>query len=252
MTETMRGSLFIPTWMSRCFDNKPPVFDDLLPDNNRMNDIRNLKHPKEKVRELLSWLGDHHRDTLYHTYDVALTAYRIAKYYYKGIPAYKSVDLTLKKIFTGGLIHDIGKVGIEKQILDRSAPITGEQKNKLILHGKIGEIILEEVGLNEFIPFATEHHLGNSLINHTSKQDLENRHPLVEFIALADLISASLDHRRKYKRVRSIDEVIKEVRKKTKKGVFSPELERAFLKFLSEGNKLPPYTNPLAFGQDFL
>jgi putative nucleotidyltransferase with HDIG domain len=244
-TESRHHNPFLPTWR-HSFNTKDLHLEDSLRD--KLDDLKKIRDSKERAQKLIFYLGEHHLNTLYHSYEVAIIAYKLFEYYYEGIVSSERLEPIRRRVFKGGLFHDIGKLGVNPEILDREEPLTEEEKNNLVNHGKIGGIILDELDFRELNPFALEHHIGNSKIKYWTKEQLKNRHPLVEFISLADLLSSALDPKREYKKPKNIKKIIKMVRKRTKKGIFPPDLEKAFLKFISE-NPLPPFSKEY-FRQD--
>lgn len=231
---------FLPAWRF-AFGTKDFQFNDLML-RGKLDEIKKIELPKKRAQALLSELGDYHLATLYHSFEVGIIAYRLAEYYYKEAD-YDLPESIRRRIFVGGLLHDIGKLGVTQEILDRKDPLEKEQKAELVKHGKIGQIILEETDLREFAPFANEHHIGNSGLNNWTKEQLAGRHPFIEFLSLADLFSALLDSRRKYNKAKTVDQVKDMIRKKTKNGVFSPALEQAFFEYFRENNPLPPFND---------
>src|SRR5215469_5743305 len=65
----------------------------------------------------------------------------------------------LKTIRTGGLLHDIGKIGTPPAILDKPGKLTPEEMRIMQDHVRIGVRILEPVpGLKEALPIVAQHH----------------------------------------------------------------------------------------------
>lgn len=238
--EIRQHQYFLPAWRF-AFGAKDFQFNDLML-RGKLDEIKRIDLPKKRAQVLLSELGKHHLVTLYHSFEVGIITYRLAEIYYKE-GGYDLPESIRRKIFVGGLLHDIGKLGVAKEILNREGPLDKDQKAELVKHGKIGQIILEETDLKEFVPFATEHHIGNSGLNNWTKDQLASRHPFVEFLSMGDLFSALLDSRRKYNKIKTIDQVKNMIRKKTKNGVFSPALEQSFFEYLRENNSLPPFND---------
>lgn len=71
-----------------------------------------------------------------------------------GLPA-KELDILRR----GGLLHDIGKIGIPAGILDKPGRLTAEEQQTMRGHVRIGARILEPIpGFREVMPIVLEHH----------------------------------------------------------------------------------------------
>ncbi|WP_429795322.1 HD-GYP domain-containing protein [Brevibacillus formosus] len=65
----------------------------------------------------------------------------------------------VEEIYVGGLLHDIGKIGIEDEILNKKGKLTPEEYDKIKQHTVIGyEIILQAGMFNELLPAIRSHH----------------------------------------------------------------------------------------------
>lgn len=235
-------SIFIPTWRT-AFHGSPPIdFYHLSPFDGKnimfMDKIQKIKKKsflRERTIGLIEWLAEHHELSARHCFGVAFIASELGKKYFS---YYNDLGIDpnpiLKKIFIGGLLHDIGKVGIDLEILDREGPLTPVEKEKVKQHGLIGARILFELGLQDFAYFNEEHHIGHNGICQWTTAQLMGRHPLTEIISMADLIDASLDEARKYKRTITLPQLINIIHKNTKKGVFSKKLEKVLLELIKE------------------
>ncbi len=87
-----------------------------------------------------------------HSERVAETAVKIAR-------AMGWVDKQIETLFRGGLLHDIGKIGIPLAILDKPAKLTDEEYAKIKDHPAIGAKILEPIkAYADIIPMVIQHH----------------------------------------------------------------------------------------------
>jgi len=227
---------------SRSIDFTPPN-RQLFPSDYANSIMELTAFPiNEKVPGLVNILKDHHSATLIHSFETTLVALKLAKQY--------DVDAaSIRTIFLGALFHDIGKIGVRKDLLDRKRKLTEEERQELYSHGLVGSLIMRDIGLEEISCFCREHHIGNTR-NYNHPKDLSKRHPLTEFITLADLITATLDSRRPYnkhahdvKRL-SKEEIIKRgrklIEKKKKAGVFSQQLVRVLYNLIDSNDIFPP------------
>lgn len=87
-----------------------------------------------------------------HSERVARIAVRLSQQ--MGLPA----DVQ-SALYLGGLLHDIGKVGIDTNILQQAAPLTDEQRRHIQEHPVIGDRILSSIGsLSHLRPAVRNHH----------------------------------------------------------------------------------------------
>lgn len=242
----VRRSPFLPSWWGS-FNRRGVDVAHLFGGNSknllfssRLEYLSSFETRGERALGLIQWLREHHRNSSLHSFEVAIVAFELARHYYKGFSK-ELPESSLDRLFKGALLHDVGKVGVDVELLDRTGPLSQNEKSKIALHGKIGGYMLELMGLRDYSDFCTQHHIGNTNGGTWTQAELNSRKPLMEFVAMADLIAASLDSRRKYKRTLTIEEVSDIVSRKTKKGIFSPALEEAFRKFVNE-TPLPPYS----------
>jgi len=186
-----------------------------------------LKHEKRgmKIVELIDLLALHHRNSAIHTFEVS---YLLAL-----LDPFGQIER--------GLMHDIGKTGIDPKLLDKREGLTTEEKKQMSFHGPLGGAILRRVGLGDLAFAAEEHHIGNSKNRIWTEQELSSRHPATEALSLADLICAALDPRRSYRVPAERDTLLENIKLKTDIGIFSRELYQHFLDVIVANNIFPPF-----------
>jgi HD-GYP domain-containing protein (c-di-GMP phosphodiesterase class II) len=87
-----------------------------------------------------------------HSERVARIAVRLATEL--GMPANQRGDLYLM-----GLLHDVGKIGVDDSVLKKSGPLTPEEYRKIQSHVEIGVLILNDLKkLNHLLPGVRYHH----------------------------------------------------------------------------------------------
>jgi len=98
-------------------------------------------HPYEEfVESLAAALDLRERETGLHSKRVAAHTLILARHYY--------IDsLTLREIYWGSLLHDIGKIGVPDSILLKPGRLTSEEWTIMKLHPKNGSEILEKIPL---------------------------------------------------------------------------------------------------------
>jgi putative nucleotidyltransferase with HDIG domain len=130
-----------------------------------------------------------------HSERVARIAFRLAEE--MGIPSAKRSDLYL-----AGLLHDIGKIGIDDDVLKKCGPLTPEEFRQIQAHVEIGVTILKDLKkLNHILPGVRHHHEsmdGTGYPDHLSGNDI----PLeARILAVADAFDAMSSNRPYRKRL---------------------------------------------------
>jgi HD-GYP domain-containing protein (c-di-GMP phosphodiesterase class II) len=104
------------------------------------------------VRALTSAIEAKDPYTCGHSDRVARIAERIAKHL--GLE-----QRTLHTIYLSGLLHDIGKIGINDEVLRKPGPLTPEEFEHIKLHPELGYKILVDLNeLDEVLPVVLHHH----------------------------------------------------------------------------------------------
>jgi diguanylate cyclase (GGDEF)-like protein len=142
----------------------------------------------------------------------------------------RSLDLPeneVDRIRVAALLHDVGKVAVPQDILDKPAPLTSTEWRTVVQHPRIGQVILEQAAaLKEAVPIILHHHERYS--GHGYPFGLRgNDIPLgARIVAIADAYDA-MTHDRPYKRAISHDDAVAELRRHAGTQ-FDPELVTLF------------------------
>lgn len=67
-------------------------------------------------------------------------------------------ELQLKQLRFGGILHDIGKIGIVESILNKSSPLTADEMQRMRDHSLIGEEIIRPVSFLKDVRAAVRNH----------------------------------------------------------------------------------------------
>jgi diguanylate cyclase (GGDEF)-like protein len=68
-------------------------------------------------------------------------------------------EAEVERIRTASLLHDLGKVAVPAEILDKPAPLTNAEWQSVVQHPRIGQLILEQAGsLRDAVPIILHHH----------------------------------------------------------------------------------------------
>ena len=126
---------------------------------------------------------------------------------YQYLPAHKRAGINPLSLEFAALMHDIGKLGIPEQILNKPAPLTDEEWVIMRNHPRIGAHILEPLhSFKEILPWIEYHHErldGNGYYKIPS----EELCTATRIIALADTYCA-ITMRRSYKDPRTYEDAV--------------------------------------------
>jgi diguanylate cyclase (GGDEF)-like protein len=145
------------------------------------------------------------------------------------------------RIRTAALLHDVGKVGLPSEILDKPAALSAMEWRTVVQHPRIGQVILEQAAaLKDAVPIILHHHERYS--GHGYPFGLRgNDIPLgARIVAIADAYDAMI-HDRPYKRAMTHDAAIKELRRHAGTQ-FDPELVALFCDLYADRAPTPDPT----------
>jgi putative nucleotidyltransferase with HDIG domain len=144
----------------------------------------------------------------------------------------------IEEIRLGGLLHDVGKVGISESILSKNGPLNPEEWETMKRHVEYGAKLLEPLRGTERIREMVAHHHEFFDGSGYPKGLAGSQIPLgARIVAIADAYD-TITSERTYKKARTPDEAFLEL-ERCGAAQFDPELVRAFVSRL---RRLP---NPL-------
>jgi putative nucleotidyltransferase with HDIG domain len=147
----------------------------------------------------------------------------------------------LDNLYRGGLLHDIGKIGIPPGILDKPGKLTPEEIQLMREHVRIGARILEPIpGFQEIIPIVLQHHEWFDGTGYPDGVAGENIHLNARIFALADCYDA-LTSDRPYRPGLGHEQVMEMIRKETGTH-FDPAVVKAFYRMMTAEKFSPAET----------
>ncbi|UII56260.1 HD-GYP domain-containing protein [Cytobacillus spongiae] len=195
--------------------------------------IRSIQKEREHIINLTSTLAEavdaRDKYTSFHSKNVAIYSKQIAKA--MGLPKYQC-----QHIYIGGLLHDIGKIGIPEAILNKPARLTEEEYEIIKKHPEIGYKMLK------YIPFLREVKILDMVLYHHERYDgkgyprglVGDEIPLeARIMSVADTFDA-MTSRRIYRATIDIEQILSEIKNNIGKQ-FDKEVVEAFLDLYEKG-----------------
>jgi HD-GYP domain-containing protein (c-di-GMP phosphodiesterase class II) len=152
-----------------------------------------------------------------------------------------------------GMLHDVGKLGVPTQVLQKTGPLTEEELAAIQLHPMRGLEIVRQIGfLTEALDGIMHHHERMDGKGYPMGLAGDEIPEFARVIAVADAFD-SMTSTRSYRGARSVEEAVAELRKCS--GMqFDPVLVDAFIAALGKerwesqaGGQSPPATLPADF-----
>jgi putative nucleotidyltransferase with HDIG domain len=205
--------------------------------SHKEKSIQNLRHAYVGVLEILSkYLDSADRYTKGHSIRVAQLATEIAI----------AMELSRKRVETikaAALLHDIGKVDVSMDLIQKASTLSKEEKKKVDAHSEKGANILKSVGnvLNEAVPIVQFHHkFYKDIEQNKDNISLSSEAKLGAcIIAVADTYDAIITDR-PYRAGKSSARALEEIENESGKQ-FHPEVVKAFKKVFE--TRLPELEN---------
>jgi diguanylate cyclase (GGDEF)-like protein len=149
-------------------------------------------------------------------------------------------DTEVDRIRVAALLHDVGKIAVPAEILDKSSALTSAEWRSVVQHPRIGQVILEQAAaLKDAVPIILHHH--ERYAGHGYPFGLRAAEiPLgARIVAIADAYDAMINDR-PYKRAITHDAAIAELRRHAGTQ-FDPELVGLFCDLYASA---PPVPDP--------
>jgi HD-GYP domain-containing protein (c-di-GMP phosphodiesterase class II) len=173
----------------------------------------------------LSGLKDYDEYTFFHSVNVAILSLALGS-------MLSSDRRFLNSLGVGALMHDIGKMAIEVEVLNKPGALTSDEWEQVRRHPLVGAGVAASMpGLDRAsIVVILEHHMRLDLDGYPQRRPPRRQHLSSRIVALADAYDA-MTSRRSYSEARLQDEAM-EVLAKNSGGAFDPVLVRLFVQML--------------------
>ena len=165
--------------------------------------------------------------TYRHNIGVAVLASLLAKWL-----GYSDEEVNV--ISLGGLLHDIGKIRIPDEILNKSGPLTDEEYELVKKHTVYGYEMLKEGGVypEEIARIALEHHERNDGHGYPYGKKEHEIHEYSKIVAIADVFHA-MSSDRVYRKGIPINDVLLQMRNDSF-GMLDPKMTSVFIQKIME------------------
>jgi HD-GYP domain-containing protein (c-di-GMP phosphodiesterase class II) len=173
----------------------------------------------------LSGLKDYDEYTFFHSVNVAILSLALGS-------ALSSDRRFLNTLGVGALLHDLGKMTVDLEILNKSDALTTADWDQIRLHPLRGaEVATSMPGLDRAsIVVILEHHMRLDLDGYPTRRPTRPQHVTSRIVAVADAYDA-MTSRRTYSEARLPDESM-EVLARNSGTAFDPVLVRLFVQML--------------------
>lgn len=153
---------------------------------------------------------------------------RVAKYSERIATVMGLSPRDVENIRVGGLLHDIGKIEISAEVIEKAAQLSEEEKEELRQHSQIGASLVGSVGglLQDVVPIIRAHHEYYSERNMALESNLDQILLGARIVAVADAYDA-ITTDRPYRAGKAPWQAIKEI--EAEAGIqFDPNVVEAF------------------------
>lgn len=138
------------------------------------------------------------------------------------------------EIYYASILHDIGKIGISEAILNKPAPLTGDEREEVRRHPEIGarivEKLLEKEGILSSILHHHEFYDGTGYPSGLARQEIPLGARIISIADAYDAMTSNRPYRPAFTHEQAIVELIRNAGKQ-----FDPYLLMRFLDVLERG-----------------
>jgi putative nucleotidyltransferase with HDIG domain len=154
----------------------------------------------------LTALKNYDEDTYHHSVNVSILSLLLASELHMDRPRLVVVGLA-------GLLHDIGKVRLPRNIITKTGKLTAEEMEIVKRHPNYGALILRDLpDLSRLVTVAAfEHHAAYDLSGYPRIAAKKLPHLVSRIVMVADCFDAMTSARRVYRDSKRVDEAVKEI-----------------------------------------
>lgn len=161
---------------------------------------------------------------------------RVARYSRMLAKAIGLTELEQEQIWRGGLLHDIGKIGIRETILHKPGPLTPEEMDHIRTHPQKGyEICCPLKSLLPSLAVIKNHHERFDGCGHPDHLECEHIPVMARITSIADSFDAMTTDR-PYRKGMKLAEAIGILEHERDAGQWDPRLVTEFVKLVRNGN----------------
>jgi putative two-component system response regulator len=146
----------------------------------------------------------------------------------------------------GGILHDIGKIGVPDRILNKEGALTPEERAIIRLHPEQGSAICEKLkSIRDAIPVIRHHHErldGSGYPDHLSGQEIPLVARVMTIVDIYDALTTTRSYRKRLPQSVALEIMWEEA----KKGWWDQEVLAEFETMLKQKNSEPPQDSPVA------
>jgi HD-GYP domain-containing protein (c-di-GMP phosphodiesterase class II) len=207
----------------------------------------------EQVTKVFSNIVDYRTHfTATHSKGVGLVAAALGKY--------SGLDHdTCQRLKLAGYLHDIGKIGVPTELIEKESKLTSYEKKLMNSHAYFTNIILSNIeGMEDICKWASMHHEkrdGSGYPFHKSEKEFSRE---VDILILSDIFTA-LSENRPYREGCKIDEILGILEKEKSfvdahiYGVLIEHLvELDEVRYIAQKNNMTAYTSTMQSVSDYL
>ena len=212
--------------LDRLLDKR--IFNDILVANPVISKILSEQNLKPVVN-----IDNFKKNVYRHSTDTRRKAMGI----YNFLPADLKMEANANYIQQGALLHDIGKVLISENILNKNGKLNKEETEIMHLHSRLSEAILSTQNINpEVLNIVKYHHQNEKCTGYpVMKNALRGFDINTEVVALADKFSA-LKENRSYKIGLTDEKALEILKRQVEKGEINARVYNALVGYLNSMN----------------
>lgn len=205
-------------------------------DNARLyDDLRNLFY--STVETLIRAIQARDRYTSGHSARVSRYALLIADKFGFG-------SKEKHELYLAAMLHDIGKIGIPDELLNREGKLTADQMRQIRSHVKLGASMLKALGeMNPIVPLIFHHHEAWDGTGYPDGLKGEEIPLMSRILAVADSYDAMTSDR-PYRKALSVADTVDEIKRCSGRS-FDPRVVEVFLEVLEEQRIVAPEPEPV-------